>query len=70
MVTIYTTHCPKCRVIETKLKTKGIQYKEVTDVAEIEKLGFQQVPVLDVDGTIMDFVQANNWINNYTGGQV
>lgn len=66
-VTVYTTHCPKCKVIETKLKSKGINYVEVTDTAEMEKLGFQTVPVVDVDGTIMNFAEANDWVNKYVG---
>ena len=66
-VTLYTTHCPKCRVIETKLKSKGIEYIEVTDADEILKLGFQTVPVMDVDGKIFEFAEANNWINKIVG---
>lgn len=64
MITVYTTHCPKCKVIETKLKAKNMDYVEVTDMNEIAKLGFQSVPVVKVDGTIMDFAEANQWINN------
>lgn len=64
MITVYTTHCPKCKVIETKLKAKNMDYVEVTDMNEIAKLGFQSVPVVEVDGTIMDFAEANQWINN------
>lgn len=64
MITVYTTHCPKCKVIETKLKAKNMDYVEVADMNEIVKLGFQSVPVVEVDGTIMDFAEANQWINN------
>ena len=66
-VTVYTTHCPKCKAVETKLKSKNIDYIEITDENEMQKLGFQSVPVIDVDGKIMNFSEAINWINNYIG---
>lgn len=67
MIKLYTTHCPKCKVIEKKLAQKNIQYIEVTDVAEMQRLGFQSVPILEVDGKIMNMTDANRWIMNYTG---
>lgn len=68
MITLYTTHCPKCKVIEKKLSNKNIQYVEVTDVEEMQRLGFSSAPVLDVDGKIYNFGEANRWIMNYTTG--
>lgn len=64
MITLYTTHCPKCRVLEAKLNQKGIEYQENTDIDYMESLGIMSVPVLEVDGELLDFVRANNWINN------
>lgn len=63
-VTLYTTHCPKCRVIEKKLAQAGVEYIEVSDVQEMTKLGFRSAPMLDVDGKIMDFMDANRWLKN------
>ena len=65
MITLYTTHCPKCRVIEKKLAMKGIKYQEVSDIKEMQCLGFTSAPMLDVDGKIMNFIEANKWITNY-----
>ena len=62
-VVLYSTGCPKCRVLAKKLGDRGIQYEEVTDVDVMEELGFQSVPVLSVDGTLMDFASANAWLN-------
>ena len=62
-VTLYTTFCPKCRVLETKLKQKGIEYKEITDVDIMTEKGFMSVPMLEVDNFVMNFTEANNWIN-------
>lgn len=63
-VTLYTTHCPKCRVIEKKLAQARVEYIEVSDVQEMTKLGFRSAPMLDVDGKIMDFMDANRWLKN------
>ena len=64
MVTLYTTHCPRCRVLEAKLSQKGIEYQENTDIEYMSSLGIMSVPVLEVDGELLDFTTANNWINN------
>lgn len=66
-ITLYTTHCPKCKVIEKKLESKKIQYTEETNIEKIEELGFVSVPVLQVDGEFLEFADANKWINNYKG---
>lgn len=66
-VKLYTTHCPRCRVIEKKLAQKNIQYTEVTDLKEMERRGFTSAPMLEVDGTTYKFGDANRWIMNYTG---
>ena len=62
-ITLFSTHCPRCSVLEKKLKQKGIDYDEVNDVSIMEEKGFLSVPMLEVDGKIMDFKAANDWIN-------
>lgn len=64
MITLYSTGCPKCRVIETKLNEKDIQYIKVTDVNEMTKLGFKSAPILEIDGKILNFGDAIRWIKN------
>lgn len=63
MIKLYSTHCPRCTVLETKLKQKGIEYQEITDVDEMIKLGIQAVPQLDVDGKLLNFGEAVKWVN-------
>lgn len=62
-IILYTTFCPKCKVLEAKLKQKGVEYTEVTDIDIMTEKGFMSVPVLEVDGAAMDFNAANKWIN-------
>lgn len=68
MITLYSTGCPKCRVIEAKLEQKGIEYQVDNNIDILVEKGFISVPVLDVDGEFMDFTKANKWINEQKGG--
>lgn len=64
MITIYTTEtCPKCRILKKKLEEKGIEYEEFTDEAEMQRMGILSVPVMTVDGKVMDFPQAVQYVN-------
>lgn len=63
-IVLYSTHCPKCKILETKLKQKSIEYTEVNDVDLMLEKGFTTIPMLEVDGEVMDFKKANDWINN------
>ena len=35
-VVLYSTHCPRCNVLEKKLQQKNISYEEVNDVNIME----------------------------------
>lgn len=63
-VILYSTHCPKCVVLEKKLNQKSISYEEVNDVKIIREKGFLSVPMLEVDGEIMDFKTAFNYVES------
>lgn len=64
MIILYSTGCPKCNVLKTKLKQKNIPYEEITDVEEMQRLGITNVPVLKISDTeMLSFVEANQYIN-------
>lgn len=64
MIKIYTTAtCPKCRILKKKLDDKGIPYEEFTDEEEMQRMGILSVPVMTVDGRVMDFPQAVQYVN-------
>lgn len=46
MIKFYTTHCPKCHVLELKLKQKGIDYEEFDNVEEMLAKGLTSAPYL------------------------
>lgn len=64
MITLYSTGCPKCKVLTMKLNQKGVQYNINTNVDEMLAKGIKSAPILEVDGKLYDFMQANNWVNN------
>lgn len=62
-IILYSTGCPKCEVLKKKLSEKDIPYTENNSVDEMLALGITQVPILDNNGTLMDFKAAVEWIN-------
>ena len=68
-ILVYTTHCPKCKILEKALESKGIHYSTVEDVDKMIELGITAVPQMVVDcGPRMDFKTAMMWIKeNYDG---
>ena len=68
-VTVYTTHCPKCNIIEKKLKAADIQFSEVTDTDVMLSKGYTHVPQIEVDNLLVDFAMMNKLLNEYEGGE-
>ena len=62
MIILYSTHCPKCNILEKKLKEKNIDYIENNNTDEMIAKGFMEVPMLEIDGVIMNFGKAIKWI--------
>lgn len=63
MIILYSTGCPKCHVLKQKLDSKSIRYTEENSIDAMLSLGITQVPVLSVDGKLLSFAQANEWLN-------
>ena len=61
---LYSTHCPKCNILTTKLKSKGIEFTEIDDVDLMIEKGFMEMPMLEVDGELMNFPAAIKWVND------
>lgn len=64
-MTLYTkADCPRCDMLKDKLSTKGVEYTEVSDESTISSLGIEFLPVLEVDGELLELGKANNYINS------
>ena len=60
-VTIYTTNCPQCKVLEKILDRQNIQYTKCEDIEKMISLGITSAPYLEVDGELMNFGKALQW---------
>lgn len=62
-IVLYSTGCPKCNILKKKLAEKSIPYIENNNVEEMTSLGIDYIPVLRVNGKMLQFKEANDWIN-------
>ena len=63
-VVLYSTGWSKCAVLEKKLTNAKVDF-EVSDNVKIPmKQGFLSAPILEVDGKMMEFSAAVNWVNS------
>lgn len=62
-IILYSTGCPKCKVLKKKLEDKNVDYTENNDIEKMTELGIMQVPILSVNNELMSFTQAVEWIN-------
>lgn len=64
MITLYTTHCPKCEMLERKIIEKHIEIEICEDVDLMCEKGLTSAPALEVDGKLLNFKDAIKFINN------
>lgn len=62
-IILYSTHCPKCKILEKKLSSKNINYEEVDDVDKMLNMGIKEAPMLSVDNALYGFSDAVRWVN-------
>ena len=62
-VVLFSTGCPKCKVVESKLRSKRVNFKKNVDTDAMRKMGLESVPVLQVKDRLLNFVEANKWVN-------
>lgn len=59
---LYSTGCPLCEYVQAKLDEKKVDYQLVTDEEEMTSLGIDNIPVLSVDGKLLEFSDATSFI--------
>ena len=61
-VILYTINCPKCKILETKLKQKNVEFTVVDNHDEVIEFGKANkifgAPILKVDNDVMDYAKA------------
>ena len=63
-VVMYSTGCPKCKILKKKLDEKKVVYEEETDVEKMKSKGINIVPVLEVDGKLFSYSEAVKLVND------
>ena len=61
-VILYTSGCPSCNMLKKELDKNGIMYDVFDDVDKMIEMGFNEVPILEVDNTKMNYTEAIKWI--------
>lgn len=65
-IELFSTNCPKCKILEAKLREKKVLFQLFEGERAIESIqerGFMTAPLLCVDGENMEFGQAIKWVN-------
>lgn len=59
---LYSTGCPKCGLLKKVLEQKGIEYTVEDDVNKMLELGIEEVPMLKIQGKLMNYDEALRYI--------
>ena len=63
MIILYTTHCPKCKVLTKKLDAANVNYEICDDVEVMEEKNFSSLPMLEINGKLYNFTESIQLIN-------
>jgi hypothetical protein len=64
MVKLYTNHCRKCEILTAKLVEKHVSFDVEDNEETLAALGFDFMPVLEVDGERLAYLDAVNYLNS------
>lgn len=59
---LYSTNCPKCKVLKEKLDNLHMEYTVCDDMDLMISKGFLSIPMLEDDDKIMTFNEAIRWL--------
>lgn len=63
---LFTTGCPKCKVLKLKLEKANIDFdicEDMNSIAAIcDTIGVSYVPILKVEDKYLDFGDAIKWV--------
>lgn len=66
-ITLYSTDCSKCKILEKKLNERDVYFTKVSGneaVEEIKKAGFLEAPVMKINDKYLPFKDAVDWVNS------
>ena len=63
-IILYSNNCPRCKILKKKLDDNKINYEIIDNVDAMIEKGLSTVPVLEINGRMLDFKEAVEWVNN------
>lgn len=67
MIKFLTIDCPKCDILEDKLKAVGLEYETIKDESYFSSKGLlgEVFPFLELeDGTLLNYLNSIRYINS------
>lgn len=61
-IILYSNHCPLCNVLQSQLVSKNLKFEEFNDIDEMIKKGMSHMPMLEVDGELLNYSDALAWV--------
>lgn len=62
MITLYSNGCPNCMALKAELDKSNIEYIICSDIDTMINMGLNELPVLEVNGKLMNNNEAIDWI--------
>lgn len=62
-IILYSNNCPRCKILKKKLDDNKINYEIIDDVDTMIDKGLSTVPVLEINGRMLNFKEAVEWVN-------
>ena len=62
-IILYSNNCPRCKILKKKLDDNIINYEIIDDVDTMIDKGLSTVPALEINGRMLDFKEAVEWVN-------
>lgn len=71
MIKLYTIHCPRCRILEIKLKQSNLEFETIDDEDTVVSVGREHgivgAPFMEADGEYLKFEDAVKFVNSKRG---
>lgn len=63
-IKFFTIDCPRCNVLQKKMDRKGVNYEVIKSEKIFKEKNITVFPMLSIDdGPLMNFTEANAWVN-------
>lgn len=69
MNVLYSTGCPRCKILKDRMDEIGMSYEVCADKEVMKQKGITSVPVLEIQGELLNFskaIEKVKWFKNLT----